>query len=33
MICTEMTKKAMTIAHKAHLNQVDKAGFPYIRHP
>lgn len=33
MIYTEMTKKAMTIAHRAHLNQVDKAGFPYIHHP
>lgn len=33
MINTRETRKAMRIAYKAHLNQVDKAGVPYIYHP
>ena len=30
---TPLIKKAMDIAYKAHLGQVDKAGAPYIYHP
>lgn len=33
MINTKLTRKAMIIAYNAHLNQVDKAGVPYIYHP
>lgn len=33
MIYTELTKKAMKIAFKAHRDQVDKSGMPYIYHP
>ena len=33
MIYTELTKKAMNIAYKAHDGQFDKCGFPYICHP
>lgn len=33
MIYTEMTKKAMKIAYKAHNGQMDKGGIPYIFHP
>lgn len=33
MIYTEWTKKAMTIAYKAHHGQVDKGGMPYVFHP
>lgn len=33
MINTSNTRKAMNIAYKAHLNQVDKSGVPYIYHP
>lgn len=33
MIYTELTKKAMIIAYNSHLEQVDKAGVPYIYHP
>lgn len=33
MIYTELTRKALMIAYKAHKNQVDKAGKPYIFHP
>ncbi len=33
MIYTELTKRAMVIAYKAHLNQFDKSGLPYIYHP
>lgn len=33
MVYTELTKKAMNIAYKAHDGQFDKCGFPYICHP
>ncbi len=33
MIYTEKTKKALNIAYKAHMGQVDRAGMPYIFHP
>ena len=33
MLYTELTKKAMTFAYKAHEGQVDKGGVPYIFHP
>jgi len=33
MIYTDLTIKAMNIAYKAHLNQMDKSGSPYIFHP
>lgn len=33
MIYTDLTKKAMKIAFKAHSGQLDKAGIPYINHP
>ncbi len=33
MIYTELTKKAMSIAIKAHDGQTDKGGFAYIFHP
>ena len=33
MIYTELTKKAMGIAYKAHHGQVDKSGVPYVFHP
>ena len=33
MIYTELTKKAMSMADKAHHGQVDKSGTPYIFHP
>ena len=33
MIYTELTKKAMNIAYKAHDGQFDKCGCPYIFHP
>lgn len=32
MIYTPLTKKALKIAFKAHKNQVDKAGIPYVYH-
>jgi len=33
MIYTTNTKKAMQIAFKAHLGQLDKSGIPYVYHP
>lgn len=33
MIYTPMTRKAMILAYKAHENQVDRSGVPYIFHP
>lgn len=33
MIYTELTKKAILIAYKAHKDQLDKSGMPYILHP
>lgn len=33
MIYTNMTKKAMKMAYKAHEGQKDKGGLPYVFHP
>ena len=33
MIYTAMTKKALQLCYKAHKNQVDKSGMPYVFHP
>ena len=33
MIYTELTKKAILVAFKAHEGQVDRAGLPYVLHP
>ena len=33
MVYTDLTRKAMDIAYKAHHGQVDKAGSPYVFHP
>jgi len=33
MVNTKLTRKAMTIAYNAHMNQLDRAGVPYIYHP
>ena len=33
MIYTELTKKALKLCFKAHKNQVDKTGIPYVFHP
>jgi len=33
VVNTKLTRKAMTIAYDAHMNQVDRAGVPYIFHP
>ena len=33
MIYTELTKKAINIAYKAHDGQLDRSGIPYIFHP
>ena len=33
MIYTDMTKKAMKVMFKAHKDQVDKSGIPYVFHP
>ena len=33
MLYTELTKKAMAFAYKAHDGQMDKGGVPYIFHP
>ena len=32
MIYTEKTRDAAVLAHKAHISQVDKSGFPYFLH-
>lgn len=33
MIYTEMTKKAIRFAFRAHAGQMDRSGIPYIMHP
>lgn len=33
MIYTSLTKKALNLAFKAHKDQLDKSGLPYIFHP
>lgn len=33
MIYTEQTKKAMTLCFRAHRDQLDKSGMPYVFHP
>ena len=33
MIYTTLTKKALKISFKAHKDQMDKSGMPYIYHP
>ena len=33
MIYTEMTKKALKLCFKAHKDQTDKSGMPYVFHP
>lgn len=33
MIYTELTKRAINIAYKAHEGQLDRSGIPYIFHP
>lgn len=33
MIYTDLTKKAMKLCFKAHKDQVDKSGIPYVFHP
>lgn len=33
MIYTEQTKKALKLCFKAHKDQVDKSGMPYVFHP
>lgn len=33
MIYTEQTKKALKLCFKAHKNQTDKSGMPYVFHP
>ena len=33
MIYTEQTKKALKLCFKAHKNQTDKSGIPYVFHP
>ena len=33
MIYTELTKKAILVAFRAHEGQTDKAGMPYVLHP
>ncbi len=33
MIYTTLTKKALNLAFKAHKDQLDKSGLPYIFHP
>ena len=33
MIYTDMTKKALKLCFKAHKDQTDKSGMPYVFHP
>ena len=33
MIYTDLTKKAMKLCFRAHKDQVDKSGLPYVFHP
>ena len=33
MIYTEQTKKALKLCFRAHKNQTDKSGMPYVFHP
>ena len=33
MVYTELTKKAMDVAYRAHMSQLDKGMLPYIFHP
>lgn len=33
MVYTEQTKKALKLCFKAHKNQIDKSGMPYVFHP
>ncbi|MBQ8951108.1 MAG: GTP pyrophosphokinase [Eubacterium sp.] len=33
MIYTNLTRKAIMVAYKAHEGQMDRAGLPYILHP
>ena len=33
MIYTELTKKALKLCFKAHRDQLDKSGMPYVFHP
>lgn len=33
MIYTELTKKALTLAYRAHHGQLDQSNIPYIFHP
>lgn len=33
MIYTEKTKRAMKLCYKAHADQTDKSGLPYVHHP
>ncbi|MBR3538990.1 MAG: GTP pyrophosphokinase [Eubacterium sp.] len=33
MIYTEMTRKAINVAYRAHDGQKDRAGWPYVVHP
>lgn len=33
MIYTDLTKKAMKLCYRAHRDQVDKSGLPYVFHP
>lgn len=33
MIYTEQTKRALRLCFKAHMNQLDKGGMPYVFHP
>ena len=33
MLYTPMTRKAMSLAYKAHHGQTDRSGVPYILHP